>query len=233
MFDIFVVVAILVAFFYVIQKYVLKQEDTKRYQYRVKGPVLSANEGAFYNALVAAVGEHGVVLTRVSMTSILAPYKITNKKAWFIAHNHISRSYFDYLVCDARTLEPRVVIELDNGKALDKGKAEREKLVMQVCKSANLPLIGANIKMSYQVGKLRRLLATHIDLIEPDKEVRFCKRCGSPMILKVASQGEYKGRRFFTCSRQPHCTYTENYNVVFDEMNDEPIMPTLFHDNKE
>ena len=137
------------------------------------------------------------------------------------------------MVCDARTLEPRVVIELDNGKALDKGKAEREKLVMQVCKSANLPLIGANIKMSYQVGKLRRLLATHIDLIEPDKEVRFCKRCGSPMILKVASQGEYKGRRFFTCSRQPHCTYTENYNVVFDEMNDEPIMPTLFHDNKE
>jgi ssDNA-binding Zn-finger/Zn-ribbon topoisomerase 1 len=67
------------------------------------------------------------------------------------------------------------------------------------------------------VSRLRRLLAAHIDLIEPDKEVRFCKRCGSPMIIKIASQGEHKGRRFFTCSRQPHCTYTENYNVVFEE----------------
>ena len=85
-----------------------------------------------------------------------------------------------------------------------------------MCKSAGLPLIGASIKHSYQVSRLKRLLAAHIDLIEPSKEVRFCKKCGSPMIIKLASQGEHKGRRFFTCSRQPNCTYTENYNVVFE-----------------
>ena len=106
---------------------------------------------------------------------------------------------------------------MDDGKPLSKSKAEREKLLIHVCKSANLPLIGANVKFSYQVGKLRRLLAAHIDLIEVEKEVRFCKRCNSPMIIKIATQGEHKGRRFFTCSRQPQCTYTENYNVVFEE----------------
>lgn len=214
--SVFIVVVILVVFFLVVQRRYLKPDELKDSAYKKKGPLLNMQESAFYNALVTAVGSHGVVLAKVSMANAVAPLA-TDKKAWFIANNRIAKSYFDFVVCDPRTLQPRVVIELDNGKELDKGKVERQKLLMHVCKSASIPLIGASIKHSYQVGRLRRLLAAHIDLIEPEKEVRFCKRCGSPMNIKVASQGEHKGRRFFTCSRQPHCTYTENYNVVFEE----------------
>ncbi|MBD0786747.1 DUF2726 domain-containing protein [Vibrio sp. Y2-5] len=219
--NIFIVVAILVLFFYVIQKTVTRRDETKDFAYKSKGAVLNMTESAFYNALKTAVGEHGVVLAKVNMANIITPTKTNNKKQWFIAYNRIAKSYFDFVVCDARTLEPRVIIELDNGKELKKGKVEREKLLIHVCKSANIPLIGTNVKLSYQVSKLRRLLAAHIDLIESDKEVRFCKRCGSPMVIKTASQGDFKGRRFFTCSRQPHCTYTENYNVVFELDNTE------------
>lgn len=214
--SVFIVVGILVIFFVVVQKRYLKQDELKDCAYKKKGPLLSAQESAFYNALIAAVGQHGVVMSKVNLSNVITPMA-TDKKQWFIASNRIAKSYFDYVVCDPRTLEVRVAIELDNGKELDKGKVDRQKLLIHVCKSAGIPLIGANIKHSYQVSRLRRLLAAHIDLIEPDKEVRFCKRCGSPMIIKIASQGEHKGRRFFTCSRQPHCTYTENYNVVFEE----------------
>ncbi|MFC5077902.1 hypothetical protein VTH8203_04699 [Vibrio thalassae] len=217
MFEIFIVLTLLVGLFFVAQKYFVKQEDTRSYLYKVKGPILSSAQTAFYNALKEAVGEHGVILTKVSMTNVVTPQKTSNKKQWFIANSVIAKSYFDFVVCDPRTMQPRVVIEYDNGQKLDKGKIERQKLIMQVCKSANIPLIGASVKLSYQVGKLRRLLAAHIDLIEPDKEVRFCKRCGSPMIIRTATQGEFEGRRFFTCSRQPMCQYTENYNVVFDD----------------
>lgn len=213
--NIFIIVALLVLFFYFIQKALVRQDEGKDFSYKSKGPVLNMSESAFYNALRAAVGEHAVVMAKVSMVSVLTPAKTKNKKQWFVAYNRVAKSYFDFVVCDARTLEPRVIIELDDGKELKKGKVDREKLLIQVCKSANIPLIGANLKLSYQVAKLRRLLAAHIDLIEPDKEVRFCKRCGSPMVIKTASQGDFKGRRFFTCSRQPHCTYTENYNVVY------------------
>ncbi|CDT64834.1 putative topoisomerase zinc finger protein [Vibrio coralliirubri] len=214
--NIFIVVIALVVFFYFIQKYVVKHDDTKDHAYQKKGALMSAQQATFYNALKSAVGNHGEVFAKVSMSNVLVPAKTNNKKNWFIANNKISRSYFDFVVCDPRTLEPRVIIELDNGKELNKGKVDREKLLIHVCKSAGLPLIGASIKHSYQVSRLKRLLAAHIDLIEPSKEVRFCKKCGSPMIIKLASQGDYKGRRFFTCSRQPNCTYTENYNVVFD-----------------
>ncbi|EKO3563944.1 DUF2726 domain-containing protein [Vibrio metschnikovii] len=214
--NVFIIVALLVGFFLFIQKYLIRNDDSKDYTYKKSGPLLNAAESTFFNALRAAVGEHGIVLAKVSMTHAVMPKPLKNKKQWFIAHSRIAKHYFSFVVCDARTLEPRVIMELDDGKPLNKGKIERQKLLLQVCQSANIPLIGANIKYSYQVGKLRRLLAAHIDLIEPDKEVRFCKRCGSPMVIKTASQGEFKGRRFFTCSRLPHCTYTENYNVVFE-----------------
>ncbi|NGZ13413.1 DUF2726 domain-containing protein [Vibrio aestuarianus] len=221
--NIFIIVALLVIFFIFIQKYVIKHDDTKDYSYKRKSALLNASESTFYNALKSAVGDHAVVLAKVCMSNMVSPSAKLNKKQWFIANSRIAKSYFDFVVCDPRTFEPRVIIELDNGKELYKGKVEREKLLIHVCKSASIPLIGANIKYSYQVSKLRRLLAAHIDLIETDKEVRFCKKCGSPMIIKIASQGDFKGRRFFTCSRQPHCTYTENYNVVyeFDDDNQE------------
>ncbi|MFY2508505.1 DUF2726 domain-containing protein [Vibrio pectenicida] len=214
--SVFIIVALLVLFFFFVQKRYSKQDELKDSQYKKKGALLNMQETAFYNALLSAVGQHGVVMSKVNMTSVLTPME-TNKKQWFIANNRISKSYFDYVVCDPRTLHVRVAIELDDGRELDKGKVERQKLLMHVCKSSGIPLIGTSVKHSYQVSRLRRLLATHIDLIEPDKEVRFCKRCGSPMVIKTASQGEFKGRRFFTCSRQPQCTYTENYNVIFDE----------------
>ncbi|MCG9699600.1 DUF2726 domain-containing protein [Vibrio natriegens] len=218
--NIFIIVVLLVVFFFIIQKYVLKHDDTRDYSYRSKGALLRGQEAAFFNALRTAVGEHAVIFSKVNMSSLVAPKDIKNKRQLFVASNRISRSYFDYVICDPRTLEPRVILELDDGKPLNKGKAARQKLLIHVCKTANLPLIGTSIKHSYQVGRLRRLLAAHIDLIEPDKEVRFCKKCSSPMIIKTASQGEFKGRRFFTCSRQPNCTYTENYNVVFDAPDD-------------
>ncbi|MEZ9231473.1 DUF2726 domain-containing protein [Vibrio amylolyticus] len=214
--NIFIVVVILVLFFVFAQKRLIKDESFKDSAYKRKGPLLNSQETAIYNALVSAVGEHGVVLAKVNLSSVLAPVAV-DKKGWFVANNRIAKSYFDFVICDPRSLEVRVAIELDNGKELDKGKVDRQKLLMHVCNTANIPLIGTSIKHSYQVGRLRRLLAAHIDLIEPDKEVRFCKKCGSPMVIRVANQGDFKGRRFFTCSRQPQCTYTENYNIVFED----------------
>ncbi|MFA0413935.1 DUF2726 domain-containing protein [Vibrio renipiscarius] len=211
-----VVVLLFIGFYLFVQKRYLNQDDLKDSAYKKNGPLLNSKESAFYAALMTAVGDHGVVMSKVVMSKVVVP-KASDKKGWFIANNRIAKSYFDYVVCDPRSLEVRVAIELDDGNPLNKGKIERQKLLMHVCKSAGIPLIGTSVKHSYQVGRLRRLLAAHIDLIEPEKEVRFCKRCGSPMVIKTATQGDFKGRRFFTCSRQPHCTYTENYNIVFED----------------
>ncbi len=215
--NIFIVVIALVVFFLMVQKYLVKPNKDEDFEYRRKKSALTNAETAFFNALKTALGDKGVALAKPNMTTVLTPAPTKTKKKWIAANNRISRYHFDFVVCDPRTMEVRVVIAFDDGSQLDKSKVEREKLLIKLCKQANIPLIGASVKHSYQVSRLKRLLATHIDLIEPDKEVRFCKRCGSPMVVKLANQGEFKGRRFFTCSRHPACTYTENYNIVFDE----------------
>ncbi|MGF1909778.1 DUF2726 domain-containing protein [Vibrio kasasachensis] len=211
-----ILVVLFISFYLFVHQRYLKQDELRESDYKKKGPLLNSKESAFYNALNSAVGQQAVVMSKVTMTNVLTP-KATDKKRWFMANNRIAKSYFDFVVCDPRSLEVRVIIELDDGSPLTKGKVERQKLLMHTCKSSGIPLIGATVKHSYQVGKLRRLLAAHIDLIEAEKDVRFCKRCGSPMTIKTAAHGDHKGRRFFTCSRQPHCTYTENYNVVFED----------------
>ncbi|NLS14086.1 DUF2726 domain-containing protein [Vibrio sp. SM6] len=223
--NIFLIVAVLVVLFWLIQKFIIKPNKTIEFHYRQKGAMLNAQEVAFFNALKEAVGNHGVVFAKVNIANVLAPRNIKSQKQYGFAVNRIARYHFDFVICDSRTFEPRVIIELDNGKPLEKAKMERQKLLIQLCKSANLPLIGGSVKYSYQVGKLRRLLAAHIDLIEPEREVRFCKKCRSPMVLRTATHGEFKGRRFFTCSRQPNCTYTENYNVVFENDEAEQKLP--------
>ena len=92
--SIFIILAILVLFFFFVQKRFIKQEELKDSVYKKKGPILNAQEVALYNALLAAVGKHGVVLSKVSLTNVIAPMA-TDKKEWFIASNRISKSYFE------------------------------------------------------------------------------------------------------------------------------------------
>ena len=142
-----------------------------------------------------------------------------SKAKWISAYKEAKQNHFDFVVCDPRTLEVRCAIALSSTSAMNRGRRKREEFMIRACQSSGIPLIATSVKHSYQVDKLKMLLATHIDLITATvkKEVRFCRKCDSPMNTKVASSGEHKGSRFFTCSRHPTCNYTENFNVVGEE----------------
>lgn len=75
-------------------------------------------ESVFFNVLVSVVGDYGVVLVKVNMINVIILSKVVNKKYWFIVYNKILKSYFDFVVCDVRMFEFRVVFELDDGKEL-------------------------------------------------------------------------------------------------------------------
>lgn len=79
--NIFIIVVLLVVFFFIIQKYVIKNDDTRDFPYRSKGPLLKGQEGAFFNALRAAVGDHAVVFAKVNMATLIAPKEVKNKNS--------------------------------------------------------------------------------------------------------------------------------------------------------
>ncbi len=39
---------------------------------------------------------------------------------------------------------------------------------------------------------------------------KLCPRCGSPMVERTATKGDRAGKKFYGCSRFPHCRYIEN-----------------------
>jgi hypothetical protein len=43
-------------------------------------------------------------------------------------------------------------------------------------------------------------------------ETKLCPKCGSTLILRKATKGQYIGRQFYGCSNYPKCKYIESYN---------------------
>jgi hypothetical protein len=212
MLEIAIVFTLLIALFVIVQKSLLKKHIEETASYILKRSVLTANEKAYYTALIEALNGKAIVQVKTQISQVISPQASKNKKEWVKAYSRISRSSFDFVICELETFHPICVIEFDNGKELDKAKVERERLLLNVCKSANLPLLGGSIKHTYQVNKLRQLLSPYIKNLIADNQVRFCKKCHSPMVVKTASSGELQGRKFFICSRAPSCNYLENIN---------------------
>ena len=62
--SVFVVVGLLVLFFFFVQKRYAKQDELKDSHYKKKGALLNMKETAFYNALLSAVGQHGIIMSK-------------------------------------------------------------------------------------------------------------------------------------------------------------------------
>ena len=44
----------------------------------------------------------------------------------------------------------------------------------------------------------------------PTEDTDICPRCGGKLVLRIASKGERKGKRFLGCSNYPKCKYIKN-----------------------
>lgn len=117
---------VLVTVFLVYQKYFAKRYAPITYPYKKVGNLMSGPEVAFYNALITAVDNRALVFAKVHMADVLMPAPNKDKKKWLAAFNRIARKHLDFVVCRPGTLEVLCIIEFDNGKELNKTKAERK-----------------------------------------------------------------------------------------------------------
>lgn len=58
-----------------------------------------------------------------------------------------------------------------------------------------------------------------MDVMENDLAKKLCPRCGSELVLRIAKQGENKGKQFYGCSSFPKCRYIEK-NLKANAEND-------------
>ena len=92
---------------------------------------------------------------KTSVADIINPAKGMGRKGWQIAFNKISSKHFDYVLCSKDNLEVIAVIELDDKSHNTEKAKNRDSLLENACKSAELKLVRFQAKSGYQVQTVR------------------------------------------------------------------------------
>ena len=138
----------------------IKSSAGKGYNYRQRGPLFTAAERSFLGVLDQAVSDNYRVFGKIRVADVISPAKGMDRKNWQIAFNKISSKHFDYVLCSKDKLEVIAVIELDDKSHNTKKATNRDALLENACKSAELKLIRFQAKSGYQVQAVRE----HINL---------------------------------------------------------------------
>ncbi|SET26457.1 Protein of unknown function [Nitrosomonas marina] len=126
--------------------------------YRSVSNLFTPAELSFYHVLKKAVSEQFEIFGKVRIADVIQPGKHLNQKSWRIAVNRIQSKHFDYVICDPETLTIMAVIELDDANHNAENNSNRDRLVNEICQSANIQLIRFDTKSAYQVGYVREAI---------------------------------------------------------------------------
>lgn len=192
--------------------------------YRVRDDFLSPAEQSFYQVIRNMMGEHFTICPKVSLADIFFVIRPNENRS---AHNRINRKHVDFLICDPKTMRPRMAIELDDSSHQRVDREERDEFVEQVFETAELPLIRIPVRTTYNTQELGVLFrkALRQDPSKSDdspfganieslsdsankpttKQAPICPKCGEEMVLRTAKTGTQAGKQFYGCPNFPRC----------------------------
>lgn len=192
--------------------------------YRVRDDFLSPAERSFYGVLCAAAGERFVVCPKVGLSDI---FFVAQPRENRTAFNRISQKHVDFLLCEPGTMRPRLGVELDDSSHSRPERQARDAFVEDVFQAAQLPLLRVPTQQGYSLSDLtaridsllNRATATQespltavvsppVPTVAPNNVPPQCPKCGVPMVLRTAKQGDRAGKPFYGCSSYPRCRET-------------------------
>ncbi len=180
------------------------------FPFRIRDDFLSAAEISFYHVLVSVVGETLTVCPKVSLNDIFFVSRPDLNQA---SRNRISRKHVDFLLCDRRSMRPRLGIELDDSSHAREDRKARDEFVEQVFAAAGLALVRIPTLRSYNLSEVASRLAPFLEAssgeaatpISPDPtSPPLCPKCGIPLVVRPGRRGNFYG-----CSNYPRCRETK------------------------
>ncbi len=134
-----------------------KAAEQEVLSYRVRDDFLSSAERSFYHVLRTAVGDWAVICPKVSLGDLFyakSGVHRTNNNL----NNRIRQKHIDFLLCDPRSTQPLLGIELDDSSHSRADRQERDTFVDQVFAVAGLPLFRQPLQAAYDVRSLGSVL---------------------------------------------------------------------------
>lgn len=121
------------------------------FPYGLRDEFLSLSEVSFYHVLKGIVGEDRTLITKVRLGDLFFVRQPHKNQA---ARNQIDRKHVDFVICDAKTMQPLLGIELDDTSHQRKDRQERDDFVDQVFAAAGLPMLHIPAARGYQPKEL-------------------------------------------------------------------------------
>ena len=121
--------------------------------YRVRDDFMSPAERSFYHVLCTAVGDWAVICPKVSLDDLFFA-KSGDHRTNVGLRNRIARKHVDFLLCDPRSTQPLLGIELDDSGHSRPSRQERDYFVDEVFAAAGLPLMRQPVQPAYDVRGL-------------------------------------------------------------------------------
>lgn len=135
---------------------------SRAYPYRKSNYLMSKAERSFYGVLVQAVGDSGVVFSKVRVADVISPQKGLKRGDWQRAFNAISSKHFDFIVCEPADCAITLAVELDDSSHGSSKARKRDDLLNGACLSAGLPLLRIKAARSYALAEIQRQVAAAI-----------------------------------------------------------------------
>ncbi len=114
--------------------------------------LLSKAERSFYGVLTQCVGGQFVVFTKVRMADLVKVRKGTEKRQGFF--NRIQSKHVDFVLCDPKSLQPRLVIELDDKSHRGEKAQTNDAFKDKAFEVAGLPLVRIRAQVGYKLDEV-------------------------------------------------------------------------------
>lgn len=180
--------------------------------YRRNQFFLTDSEKSFFGVLKSVVPDHLLIALKPRLGDVLYVPRGTKGKR---SHaNRINQKHLDFLLCDARSLNPVLAIELDDQSHQRSDRQSRDEFVDSALKAADIPILHVRACRAYVPLEIKQqiesLLPTDVApgtavLAKANAEPPICPQCGAAMVRRVAKKSSRKGSAFWGCSDYPNC----------------------------
>jgi very-short-patch-repair endonuclease len=142
--------------------------------------------------------------------------------------NRIAQKDLDFLICDSVTMKPLLGVELDDASHQRDDRQERDEFLEEVCKVAGFPLLRIPVQREYNTREISErvepllkdkvgvpvTLSFQSETAQKTVSIPLCPKCGIPMVLRTAAQGDHKGHQFYGCQNYPRCREMKPYSSL-------------------
>jgi hypothetical protein len=178
--------------------------------YRLREHFLSVPEVALFRLLQKMVGERYVICPKVALTDIFTIIR-PNENVHF--YNKIFRKHVDFLLCDPKTLQPSIGVELMKSIARTETRSN-DQFIEKLFLAEGIPLVHVPLGENYEVSDLVYLFTIAVTKTKDARRVHsdrvadsvpMCPLCGKMMVLRMHRDGGKAGKKYYGCMDSPRC----------------------------